>query len=629
MANNNLLNNILNKNNVSYGKSYEEIFNDTITYLQSINPRWTNLVETDLGVMMVHAIAYMSTLNNYYLDRSVQELHPDYASEDVSKYAISNFLGYRRPGIKASTGVVRMYLLSNIKVGDHMDIPKYFPFVTRNGQSAQFMSATNTKSFDLSRLPSLLVVIPEFNHSDTTVRHPVIYLEVYEGAVKTYTIIDAGTGLDKYANTDLNIKAYVNANPNMELILVIRDGSVSTVILNSDYQKIDESGVLNSKNAKLLLPYVDIDVTEGTPTTSRISESQISNNEYDTGLTNIDLNMLELYDKNGNLWTRVDNILYEYDQYGLNPRKYSVRFSSTNTMIVEFNTDWGTQVPKNSDYAFLLRYLVSSTEPADILPTTPVVPYNDIELSWVSTSGTSPLSLSAIHSDSRVVVRVTGGTKMNTPSEDLLLARIQSRTTKTIVTVPDLAGVVRGYKQKCLSVAADINDEEEVRNYIQRVTGNPVETYKMYYSIVDKDLNVLSPHELDKLYKYVTKYKHIFTKDFIYVKPEFVDIDIKLNITYASDYEDPNLKSNIMNTVKTMFSTSYNRFEFNSIPNDSEIIAAIHNLSGSVINVQVEKTTSAHTRHLFTMYKLDELDVKISKIPSSQSGGYRYDKSQG
>lgn len=623
---NNVLKSLLQYSQISYGKNYEEVFSDVITYLQTIDPRWNNLSETDAGVMIIHAITYLTALNNYHLDRSVQELHPDYASEDSSKYSIANFLGYRRSSISASAGVVRMHLSSNSYINNHkLLIPKYFSFTTKGSDgNAVSLSASEELIVDLEKLDSLKVKIKDYDYSVNTTVHPEIYLLVKEGSISSFNIVNPGSGLEVYSNNDHNILAYCDANPDLQIVLVERSGLIDSVILNSDYMIISENEGFNSDNPRLMLPSIDIPVVEGTPSVVRISSNQINNDEYNTGLLNIDLSMIELYDNNNNLWTLVDNVLYEYDQYGLNPRKYSVRINSENSLVLEFNTTWRSQISESS-YSFKLKYLVSHSNPIDLIDNTEVKPYEDIQLLTYNGGISDDYSLSMIHVNSKVSTRVYGGSGLKSSSEDLLLARVQSRMMKTIVTVPDLAGAVRGFRSDLLSAAADINDDKSVKDYIADQLGRNVDTYEMYYTVVTDKLVELDSNSLSLLNDKLYRYKHIFTKGLIYVRPEIITLDLDVTIYYDTDYEDQYIHSNAIQIINSLFSTDYDRYKFNMTPSDSEVMSAVHRMSGSVKNVKIKRTYGSESRHLFSIVKLNKLNIKTIKYITSENGGYKYE----
>ena len=623
---NNVLKSLLQYSQISYGKNYEEVFSDVITYLQTIDPRWNNLSETDAGVMIIHAITYLTALNNYHLDRSVQELHPDYASEDSSKYSIANFLGYRRSSISASAGVVRMHLSSNSYINNHkLLIPKYFSFTTKGSDgNAVSLSASEELIVDLEKLDSLKVKIKDYDYSVNTTVHPEIYLLVKEGSISSFNIVNPGSGLEVYSNNDHNILAYCDANPDLQIVLVERSGLIDSVILNSDYMIISENEGFNSDNPRLMLPSIDIPVVDGTPSVVRISSNQINNDEYNTGLLNIDLSMIELYDNNNNLWTLVDNVLYEYDQYGLNPRKYSVRINSENSLVLEFNTTWRSQISESS-YSFKLKYLVSHSNPIDLIDNTEVKPYEDIQLLTYNGGISDDYSLSMIHVNSKVSTRVYGGSGLKSSSEDLLLARVQSRMMKTIVTVPDLAGAVRGFRSDLLSAAADINDDKSVKDYIADQLGRNVDTYEMYYTVVTDKLVELDSNSLSLLNDKLYRYKHIFTKGLIYVRPEIITLDLDVTIYYDTDYEDQYIHSNAIQIINSLFSTDYDRYKFNMTPSDSEVMSAVHRMSGSVKNVKIKRTYGSESRHLFSIVKLNKLNIKTIKYITSENGGYKYE----
>lgn len=623
---NNVLKSLLQYSQISYGKNYEEVFSDVITYLQTIDPRWNNLSETDAGVMIIHAITYLTALNNYHLDRSVQELHPDYASEDSSKYSIANFLGYRRSSISASAGVVRMHLSSNSYINNHkLLIPKYFSFTTKGSDgNAVSLSASEELIVDLEKLDSLKVKIKDYDYSVNTTVHPEIYLLVKEGSISSFNIVNPGSGLEVYSNNDHNILAYCDANPDLQIVLVERSGLIDSVILNSDYMIISENEGFNSDNPRLMLPSIDIPVVDGTPSVVRISSNQINNDEYNTGLLNIDLSMIELYDNNNNLWTLVDNVLYEYDQYGLNPRKYSVRINSENSLVLEFNTTWRSQISESS-YSFKLKYLVSHSSPIDLIDNTEVKPYEDIQLLTYNGGISDDYSLSMIHVNSKVSTRVYGGSGLKSSSEDLLLARVQSRMMKTIVTVPDLAGAVRGFRSDLLSAAADINDDKSVKDYIADQLGRNVDTYEMYYTVVTDKLVELDSNSLSLLNDKLYRYKHIFTKGLIYVRPEIITLDLDVTIYYDTDYEDQYIHSNAIQIINSLFSTDYDRYKFNMTPSDSEVMSAVHRMSGSVKNVKIKRTYGSESRHLFSIVKLNKLNIKTIKYITSENGGYKYE----
>lgn len=623
---NNVLKSLLQYSQISYGKNYEEVFSDVITYLQTIDPRWNNLSETDAGVMIIHAITYLTALNNYHLDRSVQELHPDYASEDSSKYSIANFLGYRRSSISASAGVVRMHLSSNSYINNHkLLIPKYFSFTTKGSDgNAVSLSASEELIVDLEKLDSLKVKIKDYDYSVNTTVHPEIYLLVKEGSISSFNIVNPGSGLEVYSNNDHNILAYCDANPDLQIVLVERSGLIDSVILNSDYMIISENEGFNSDNPRLMLPSIDIPVVDGTPSVVRISSNQINNDEYNTGLLNIDLSMIELYDNNNNLWTLVDNVLYEYDQYGLNPRKYSVRINSENSLVLEFNSTWRSQISESS-YSFKLKYLVSHSNPIDLIDNTEVKPYEDIQLLTYNGGISDDYSLSMIHVNSKVSTRVYGGSGLKSSSEDLLLARVQSRMMKTIVTVPDLAGAVRGFRSDLLSAAADINDDKSVKDYIADQLGRNVDTYEMYYTVVTDKLVELDSNSLSLLNDKLYRYKHIFTKGLIYVRPEIITLDLDVTIYYDTDYEDQYIHSNAIQIINSLFSTDYDRYKFNMTPSDSEVMSAVHRMSGSVKNVKIKRTYGSESRHLFSIVKLNKLNIKTIKYITSENGGYKYE----
>jgi hypothetical protein len=268
---------------------------------------------------------------------------------------------------------------------------------------------------------------------------------------------------------------------------------------------------------------------------------------------------------------------------------------------------------------------VSHSNPVDLIDNTEVKPYEDIQLLTYNGGISDDYSLSMIHVNSKVSTRVYGGSGLKSSSEDLLLARVQSRMMKTIVTVPDLAGAVRGFRSDLLAAAADINDDKSVRDYIADQLGRNVDTYEMYYTLVTDKLVELDSNSLSLLNDKLYKYKHIFTKGLIYVKPEIITLDLDVTIYYDTDYEDQYIHSNAIQIINSLFSTDYDRYKFNMTPADSEIMSAVHRMSGSVKNVKIKRTYGSESRHLFSIVKLNKLNIKTIKYITSENGGYKYE----
>lgn len=604
---------------VRYGKDYREIMDDTIKYLQSIDPRWNNLTETDASINIIHAIAYLASLNNYYLDRALQELHPDYATEDSSRLAIAHFLGYRSSGPTQASGMIRMYLSSTDKlVNSELVIPKYYSFNVDNDR--RVVHAPKEQSYDLSRLECMKIKFTSetLAKEDEHHRLPVAYLKVVTGSLQTRLVIDdPGENLKDMRNSDYYIPAYVDANPMMMIKLRIDDVLEELVVDTTGYQLAEELGEFDPTNNRMIIPYIDIRVVEGQPVSRSITSSMIVNNEVDLGLENAIASATELMDYNGYRWTHVDNILYNYDEYGLATKKYSTRYSSKGTLVIELPAQWSTELAQTTLTPLFDAVVVIQATDISTIPVYSIAnPVADLDLSGTNIDATK---LSEIHIRSVVISSITGASRARSTKEDLLTARIQARSTSTIITVPDLAGQIKVINPSYYSAAADLNDDSITRAYIaSKIGSDHPSTYRMYYSVANKTKSALLADELNELAMKLYKLKHIFIQDLIYVEPDIRVVDLEIKVVHSTMTSNQ-VKSIVLASIPTIFDQANS---FSTIPSNSLLASAIHSLDENFISVVVNSKKISDP-HIFTLCKLGKVIV-TTELSNDRDGGYRY-----
>lgn len=86
---------ITQRTKISYvNRSWEDVVQASIDKLSELNPEWTDHSPLDLGITILEAMAYLSDLNHYYIDKMVNESYPETALQRRSLLRMADFNAY-------------------------------------------------------------------------------------------------------------------------------------------------------------------------------------------------------------------------------------------------------------------------------------------------------------------------------------------------------------------------------------------------------------------------------------------------------------------------------------------------------------------------------------------------------
>lgn len=96
-----------------YGKDYNTILNELKEYISKNHSEYTNIFESDMGIMLLEVIAYGLDTMSFYLDRNVSEAYLETAKSLKSVERIVRQLGYKIT--PAMSSVSNVYIQFNQK----------------------------------------------------------------------------------------------------------------------------------------------------------------------------------------------------------------------------------------------------------------------------------------------------------------------------------------------------------------------------------------------------------------------------------------------------------------------------------------------------------------------------------
>lgn len=93
-------------------RSYDELKEDIINNLSSLNPEWTNHAETDLGITLIEVMAFLQDHMNFFIDKMVNESYPLTAQQRRSLLRLAEMIGWVPPNYESATATVTFALTS-------------------------------------------------------------------------------------------------------------------------------------------------------------------------------------------------------------------------------------------------------------------------------------------------------------------------------------------------------------------------------------------------------------------------------------------------------------------------------------------------------------------------------------
>jgi hypothetical protein len=88
------------------GKDYNTILNEIVDFIKFKHPEYTNIFESDLGMMLIEAISYGLDTIGFYLDKQISELYLDTAIDKKNIERIARQIGYKLQPASSSTTYV-------------------------------------------------------------------------------------------------------------------------------------------------------------------------------------------------------------------------------------------------------------------------------------------------------------------------------------------------------------------------------------------------------------------------------------------------------------------------------------------------------------------------------------------
>lgn len=87
-------------------RSWNDIVTDSVAKLQILNPEWTNTAITDLGITLIELVAYIADINNFYIDKMVNESYVGTALQRRSLLRLAELVCWIPPNSEPSTTVI-------------------------------------------------------------------------------------------------------------------------------------------------------------------------------------------------------------------------------------------------------------------------------------------------------------------------------------------------------------------------------------------------------------------------------------------------------------------------------------------------------------------------------------------
>lgn len=104
-------------------RTWASLIEATIGKLSELNPEWTNHEETDLGITLIEVMAYYTDINNFYIDKMVNESYVSTAQQRRSLLKLADFRNWTPPNYEPSRTTVKFELSSPL--GVVVEIPAF------------------------------------------------------------------------------------------------------------------------------------------------------------------------------------------------------------------------------------------------------------------------------------------------------------------------------------------------------------------------------------------------------------------------------------------------------------------------------------------------------------------------
>ena len=173
------------------GKDYNTILNEIIDFIKFKHPEYTNIFESDLGMMLIEAISYGLDTMGFYFDKQVSELYLDTAIDKKNIERIARQIGYKLQPADSSTTYVTIQFQDNYD----FDVIFYQGFKFYAGGGLTFTVDIDTKVSKPRKNSTLKI----------PVREGVINQEFFVGSGlknQTYTLFGIPNG--KYISNSID-----------------------------------------------------------------------------------------------------------------------------------------------------------------------------------------------------------------------------------------------------------------------------------------------------------------------------------------------------------------------------------------------------------------------------------------
>jgi len=233
---------MMKKPQIDYtSKDYEGFRNDMINLIPQILPTYTDYSESDAGIMMIEAFAYMGDILSYYQDRRANEVYLPTATQLKSVLDISKMLGYQLKTATASRTKVYFTLATPAPAGGFV-VPKGFAIGTK--------PTDYEPSIQFETVQDLFIPQGAKGNEKDAQGNYLYLVDVIQGITIPRDIIGASSAQPnmrfalKYADvlTD-SVRVYVNEGTGDELWADMTDDPIGTTLDGKFYQReLDENG---------------------------------------------------------------------------------------------------------------------------------------------------------------------------------------------------------------------------------------------------------------------------------------------------------------------------------------------------------------------------------------------------
>lgn len=578
----------MSNNKVSYlNKTFSDFKNNLINYTKTYFPNsYNDFSDANPGALFIDLASYIGDVSSFYIDTQIQENFLLYAKERENLFALSYMFGYRPKVSYASNVIVDVFQLIPSINNSGTITPDYTYALVIPENTSITSTSSGTKFITTEKLDFNIRTDTEITYVDANYFLLKKSTKAISAEIKSTTL--NFTSPQKYqiaTITDTNILQIISAtdvddeNKKWYEVPYLAQSTIEETILNPNSGSDGVQSLISYK--KVPLRYV-----------SRFLSDNTLQLEFGAGISNGST-------EDVNILPTPDNI-----QLGLVPN-ISNLLTDYNKATVFFTQEYGLS-PSNN---ITVRYLVGGGIQTNV-PSNDLTNINTSEIYFPS-SVTGPLANQILSSVASTNPSPSSGGRNGDEIEEIrnnALYAYQSQL--RAVTREDYMVRAMSLPPMYGSIAKVYVTQDTISETLKTPTISTVERsnplsldmYVLAYNS-NKNLTLSSDTLKENLAVYINKYRMV--TDAINIKDAFyINIGINFDITVSSGYNNNDVISNCITSLKTYFDIT--KWQINQPIIISDVTSQLLKIKGVQSVIKIEFTNKQDNNGvLYSKYAYD------------------------